>query len=218
VCDSEALSLLAANCESFAGFTEVDADVCTWHREVELSPPSGEPDCGRLRWVHSEKVYEDDLDGTAYHEVWERLPDSRGSSWAFRLKADDNSQRLAYLLCAGDYFLFVADRAAGTLVPVPGVDLNRADSRLAGALAAAPSLAAKRLVYSYEASFGRLAPGDDGEPPWRITHSTLPARVGERLLPVDAPREAAALLAEYGSGGLRMGSFGPEGGWKLVAA
>ena len=87
----------------------------------------------------------------------------------------------------------------------------------AAALARERSLAGKRGVLACEASYGRVSPGEDGSPPWRIELSTLPARTGQRLLPVDAPRGAEEMAREYG-GGVRMGAFPPEGGWRLLPA
>ena len=78
-------------------------------------------------------------------------------------------------------------------------------------------------VLAYESSFGRIAGGGDGSPPWRIELSTLPGRVGTTLFPEDAPMvgaapgeaTAAAVLA-YAGGGLQIGAYPPPGGWQLV--
>ena len=222
-CDADALGLLAAHAQCFAGHTVVVDDVCTWSREVDSGPPPAPLDVGRLRWASADKLYEDDLEGVDYHEVWEREPTSRGAAWAFRLEAGDAPARRGFLCVAGDCFMFVADREtplaqlAEEPVAPAGCTSGATPLRLAAALARERSLAGKRGVLACEASYGRVSPGEDGSPPWRIELSTLPARTGQRLLPVDAPRGAEEMAREYG-GGVRMGAFPPEGGWRLLPA
>jgi hypothetical protein len=173
----------------------------------------------------------------AYHEVWERLPESVGPAWALRLSAEGaaataattaaacaSPPRLAFLLVSGDYFMFVADRPADA-PPLPPVSSDDAlcASRLATALDALPHVAHKRLALAFEASFGRLASaraaGDDGAdvaPAWRIQLSTLPGRVGAALLPAGTPTtcdELLAVIAAAPGGTLAAGEFSPPGGW-----
>jgi len=218
-CRPEHLTLLTT-CNSFAGHTTLAGDVCTWHREVDLQPPSGVPDVGLLRYVSEDKIYEDDVEGVDYHEVWERLLESKGGPvWALRLSgAGTHGRRRAFLLRTGDCFMFVADRTTGS--PLPAVPGDRTchfgTTRLAASLGALEGdLAAQQAALSYEASYGRVALGSEGEPPWRIELSTLPGRVGRRLLPVDAPGGVEELLA-WGGGRLAIGGCPPEGGWEAV--
>ncbi len=57
----------------------------TWHDEINLRSISpGEVDAGMMSFSDADHVREDGLDGS-YHELWERLPDSVGPSWGFRL-------------------------------------------------------------------------------------------------------------------------------------
>ena len=57
------------------------------------------------------QVIEDGLDGS-YSEDWVRLPESKGSTAAFRLKGTRDASRSGFLVIAGDCFHFAASRAA----------------------------------------------------------------------------------------------------------
>ncbi len=182
----------------FAGVTEVNDDLCQWHRAIDFQPPSGREDIGRMRFESSERVLEDGLDGS-YHEVWERLPESLGRNWGTWLSSDDGRQ--GCLLLAGDCFLFAAGRAT--------------------ALPAAPSLAAllaggaeAGTLLDFELSFGRHCQGTQ---PWRIALSTLPERVGQALLPsrIDPDQPAQLLDAETLG---HLGATPPQGGWQACAS
>lgn len=244
--DAAGLAALAPQW-AFAGHTVVTDDNCQWHREarrrtpfakgqegstnaphsaqLDYQPPGGPPDVGRMRWVHSEKVYEDDVDGVEYHEVWERLPESKGDAWALRLSSSSaaaeepqHRPRAGFLLVAGDCFMFVADRVGAPLAAVAADGAFSETCRLGAALDALPTLQAKREALSFEASYGRVAPGGDGAPAWRIELSTLPGRAGAALLPPGAPTTGGvdALLAWVAAepgGKLHSGEFAPPGGW-----
>lgn len=181
----------------FAGITEVNDDLCQWHRAIDFQPPSGREDIGRMRFESSERVLEDGLDGS-YHEVWERLPESLGRNWGTWLAAYDGRQ--GCLLVAGDCFLFAASRAA--------------------ALPAAPSLAhllesrgdAETLL-DFELSFGRHY---QGAQPWRIERSTLPERVGQALLPARVDPDQPAQLLDAATLA-HLGDTPPLGGWQARA-
>ena len=157
--------------------------------------------------------------------MWERLPESVGAAWALRLTsaAAGHAHRRAFLLVAGDCFLFCADRTGEPLPTVPGDAVL--DSRLAAALRtlrvsndddnSATSSAATWHALSFESCYGRVRRGADGAPAWRIELSTLPWRVGSALFGDDVPTEggAAALLDHFGDGHISVGSFPPPGGW-----
>ena len=186
---SEAERVLQAG---FAGVTEVNDDLCQWHRAIDFQPPSGREDIGRMRFESSERVLEDGLDGS-YHEVWERLPESIGRNRGVWLSAADGRQ--GCLLLAGDCFLFAAGRREA---------LPMADS-----LAALPDSDHPELP-DFELSFGRHY---DGETPWKIELSTLPARIGADLLPATADPDHPELLgdANWLNG---LGAMPPAGGWQ----
>ncbi|AZZ45587.1 hypothetical protein C1896_12215 [Pseudomonadaceae bacterium SI-3] len=192
-----------ALCEQagFAGLTMVDGDTCQWHRLIDYQPPSGSPDIGRMRFEGPDRLLEDGLDGR-YHEVWQRVPESSGTNWGLWLRSADEPERQACLLVAGDYFMFVADR------PAP---LDPEGGQLRDQLARATP--AKRLeLLACEISFGRQR---NGATPWMISHSTLPGRVGDNLLPSYWNFSQPAGIPE---GDLaRIGQFPPTLGWVSVA-
>ena len=160
---SERLAL----CEQkgFAGVTQVDADICQWHRKIDYQPISGDEDIGRMHFETSERLIETALDGS-YYEIWERLPDSLGVCRGQWLQAIDDPSRQGCLLLAGDYFLFAASRPAPL---APGGHLREKIS---------PQNATALLAC--ELSFGRH---HGGKKPWQIECSTLPANAGQCLLP-----------------------------------
>ncbi len=155
------------------------------------------------------------MEGVEYHEVWERVPESVGPCWALRLRDGDGAApRLAFLLVAGDCFMFVADRPRGVQLPaVPSAEALSA-SRLAEALAALLSLDDKRAALQFEASFGRVAAGE-AAPAWRIELSTLPGRAGGVLLPPGSATGCDALLEAAGAT-LAVGAYAPPGGWHVT--
>lgn len=123
-----------------------------------------------MRIVNANKIYEDDVDLLKYHEVWERLPESVGPTWALRLNAGSHE---GFLLVAGDCFMFVASRD-GAPLPAVGSDDVLSTSRLATLFSSA-TLEEKRAICSFEASFGHV---DGGV--WRIEISTIPERSAHR--------------------------------------
>ena len=177
----------------FAGVTEINGELCQWHRAIDFQPPSGRDDIGRMRFERADYLLEDGLDGS-YHEVWERLPDSLGRNWGTWLVAADGRQ--GCLLLAGDYFLFAAGRA-DALPPAESLSVL-----LDGGAAEA--------LLTFELSFGRH---QGGRTPWLIELSTLAGRAGQALLPATVDADALdqaltpALLAE-------LGALSPPGGWQ----
>ena len=93
----------------FAGITSVEDERCQWHRLIDCNPNSG-VDIGLMHFENSEKVIELATDDS-YLEVWERLPDSRGSQQAFWFEGPE--QQRACLLIAGVYFFFGQARLLG---------------------------------------------------------------------------------------------------------
>lgn len=199
LCNAEQLLALAEQ-QGFAGLTQVEDELCCWHRLMDYQPVSGRADVGLLRFEGSERLLEEGLDGS-YHEAWERLPDSRGRNWGQWLRPADDSARQACLLVAGDYFLFAAER------PVP----LRRGGHLREHIAAVGGERRQALL-AFELSFGRLAGGGT---PWLITHSSLPGRAGQALLPAACPAEQASDLPDAWLAGL--GSYPPVAGWVRAA-
>ncbi len=192
-----------ALCEQagFAGLTEVQDDVCQWHRLIDYQPPGGPPDIGCMKFEGADRLIEDGLDGS-YHEIWQRVPESQGTNWGLWLRSADEPERQACLLVAGDYFMFVADRPTA---------LNADGGHLRDQLARA--MPAQRLdLLACEISFGRQR---NGATPWMISHSTLPGCVGDSLLPSYWNFSQPAGIPEADLA--RIGRFPPALGWVSVA-
>jgi hypothetical protein len=184
----------------FAGVTEVTQsaagdELCQWHRAIDFQPPRASADIGRMHFAHADYLLEDGLD-YSYHEVWERLPDSLGRNWGTWLAAADGHQ--GCLLLAGDYFLFVASRAA----PL------HAGSSLAELLDDRSNCS---QLLDCELSFGRH---HRGVRPWQIELSTMPVRIGRALLPASISPDQPAQLCAPGNLTL-LGHVPPEGGWQV---
>lgn len=178
----------------FAGVTQVTGERCQWHRAIDFQPPNGGLDIGCMHFERDDYLIEDGLD-QSYHEVWQRLPDSLGRNWGSWLRAADGRQ--GCLLLAGDYFLFAAGRS---------FELAPAES-----LAALLSNAAEpSALLAFELSFGSHVGGQE---PWTIRHSTLPAQVGQHLLPSSLnPDQPDQLLAAETL--CSLGAQPPAGGWQ----
>lgn len=197
---SYAQQLALAEQAGFAGVTEVNGDICQWHRLIDFQPLDGPADIGLMRFETPERLLEDGLDGS-YHEIWQRLPESAGVNWGLWLRAAEEPSRQACLLVAGDYFLFAADR------PLP---ISAGDKHLREQLGAVDPALRPQLL-AFELSFGRHR---NGATPWQITHSTLPGRVGDTLLssywnfadPTSLPTADLAALGRYPA----------AGGWQRV--
>ncbi|MGY4827175.1 hypothetical protein ACVNIS_01205 [Sphaerotilaceae bacterium SBD11-9] len=148
--------------QGFSGLTTVErqgeAEVCTWHRQLDFQPPRGTPDAGTMHFEGPDRLIETGLH-SPYHEVWERVPGSEGRSVALV------SASGARLLLAGRFVMHVRPRRA----PWPA-DCGTADS-LASLVQRHPHLAAALL--DFEISYGELV-GDR----LTIQHATLPAREG----------------------------------------
>ncbi|QGZ31341.1 hypothetical protein [Stutzerimonas stutzeri] len=192
-----------ALCEQagFAGVTDVQDDVCQWHRLIDYQPPGGPPDIGCMRFEGPDRLIEDGLDGS-YHEIWHRVPESQGTHWELWLRSADEPTRQACLLVAGDYFMFAADRPA--TLDADGAHLREQLARVSPA---------QRLdLLACEISFGRHR---NGATPWMISHSTLPGRVGDNLLRSYWNFSDASGVPEQDLA--RIGGFAPPLGWVRVA-
>lgn len=195
---SHAQQLALSEQAGFAGITEVNGDICQWHRLIDFQPPGGPEDIGLMCFETPERLLEDGLDGS-YHEIWQQVPESDGVNWGLWLEAAGQPSRQACLLVAGDYFLFAADR------PLP---LSPDGSHLRDQLAAVGPALRPRLL-AFELSFGRHR---NGATPWQITHSTLPGRVGDALLPSYWRFADPASLPDEDLA--RLGRYVPSGGWQ----
>lgn len=196
---NDAQRLALAEQAGFAGLTVVEGDTCQWHRLIDYQPVTGGQDIGRMHFESPDRVIEDALDAS-YQEIWERLPESLEVNWGLWLQAAQDASRQACLLIAGDFFLFAAER------PTP----LRHGGHLREQVAAA-SPAERTVQLAFELSFGRR---QQGASPWLISHSTLPGRAGQTLLPAHCDGEHAAALGAEDLA--RLGRHSPPDGWVIV--
>ncbi len=73
-------------------------DICRWLRRHDFQPPSGANDIGRMEFETPDRVLEYGVE-TDYFEIWERLPDSKGTTSSVQVFGNP----LTLLLCAGEY-------------------------------------------------------------------------------------------------------------------
>lgn len=150
------LMALAAQ-QGFAGITVVEDDICRWHRKYDYQPPTGFNDIGRMSFVSEHQCLEYGIEQD-YFEIWDRLPDSVGETFALDITPEDAAVP-TWLLRTGAYVMRVTPRAQ----PLEhAADLATAVSALDDDTL--------RAVLSFEVSFGKLIT----ERRVRISHSTLP--------------------------------------------
>ena len=147
--------------QGFCGTTAVEGDICRWLRKYDFQPPSGANDIGRMAFETPDRVLEYGVEAD-YFEIWERVPGSRGESFAGRLSHDP----LTLLLGTGDFRMLVRPRLA-QLPTAPSMSV----------LAAEKSTGELRDLMDFEISFGKVIAADA----WRIGLSTLPWREGEDM-------------------------------------
>jgi hypothetical protein len=167
---------LRAQQEGFAGWVELEKDVCRWHREIDFQPSNGIADQARLR-IERNQLFEDaldDVDGVpAYKEVFTRTRPGLELCVGFDLIklegsvfGTDRSVK-AIMVIIGDAFLFARDRQT----PVKNAP------SLVDALKGATKEDVKNAL-DCEISFGSLQAGKTA---WHIKRSTRPEREGKRL-------------------------------------
>lgn len=185
-CDDAQLAWLATQ-QGFCGVTQVDGERCTWHRQMDIQPASGSRDTGRMHF-DGERVAETGIEAD-YLEIWERLPQSRGSAAALELVAESSRppDRPTWLLVAGDCFMFVRGRS--TRLP-RAADLSSLIAH------ARPDRKQLLAWLDIEISFGHR----NGPTPWNIEHSTLPFREGQCITCPGALRRHGHQLVVEGNG------------------
>jgi hypothetical protein len=152
--------------QGFAGITEVEGDICRWHRRFDYQPPSGFNDVGRMQFDGPDRLLEHGVEQD-YFEIWERVADA-GASHV--LKSDDGARRTLLQLSLGPWVMFVRPRGAA-LGRAVGLD------QLVGSANDSERIA----LLDFEISFGRL---DESTNSWRIELSTLPWMEG-KIRPLD---------------------------------
>ncbi len=142
--------------QGFAGITEVEADLCRWHRRFDYQPPSGFNDVGRMQFEGPDRLLEYGVEQD-YFEIWERMP---GSGAGKVQEADDPEGRPALQLTLGPWVMFVRPRHTA-LERAPGL----------GELVAAADNATRAALLDFEISFGQRHGSGKA---WRVELSTLP--------------------------------------------
>jgi hypothetical protein len=163
--------------QGFAGITEVQGELCRWHRKMDFQPPSRYKDIGRMEFDTPERCLEHGVEQD-YFEIWERLPESRGETVALELPGTPG-----LLLRAGSCMMRVR----------PRVDVLPIAENLAALAAGADDQTLRRWL-DFEVSFGWI--GSDGS---RIVHSTLPWLEGQRIEETDVATAAAAGMLGRGA-------------------
>jgi len=161
-CDEDQLAWLAHQ-QGFCGLTQVDGDICIWHRQMDFQPVGDGRDIGRMAF-DGERLTETGVEAD-YLEIWERLPHSRGGTAALELvwESGEPPSRPTWLLVAGDCFIYVRGRTH----PLPKAgDLSQLITR------SQPTRTQMLDWLDVEISFGYRK----GPNPWRVEHSTLPFR------------------------------------------
>lgn len=136
-----------ARLEGFHGITAIvpgsgsgEPGLCTWHRHWDVQPPRSTPDAGHMEFESADRLIETGVHGR-YLEVWERLPDSTGTSGVYEgvdRHGQPNGERL---LVAGRYAMRVRPRTAAWPPDV------RPDETLAQVLQRHPQAAAGLLDF-----------------------------------------------------------------------
>ncbi len=155
--------------QGFAGITEVEGELCRWHRRLDYQPPSGFNDIGRMQFEGPDRLLEYGVEQD-YFEIWERVP---GSGESEVLEHDDPNGRPAVLLSLGPWVMFVRARSAA-----PGRATGLVE------LVAAADDPRRVALLDFEISFGRR---DGAGKAWRTELSTLPWLEGTDRVWIPSP-------------------------------
>ncbi len=153
---SPAQRIWLARQQGFSGVTEVLADQCQWHHDLDFHGDTKHRDIGTMIFHADGSTVEEYGVDAAYHETWQRLPESIGPSAVWCSGASPQSR----LLVAGDCFFLVR----------PSIRPSTMSTHRAAKALAMPDYP--------ELSYGRIS---GAARPWRIDHSTLPWREGRSL-------------------------------------
>jgi hypothetical protein len=151
--------------QAFTGWTSVQDATSTWHHDIDFEPPDGFADVGRVEQLEDGHILEHGTDGS-YTESWRRSGAADGPFLVIRVQQEVRIDRV--LLVAGDYFLYIRNRA----VPLPP------GSSFAQLLDATPDRATRVRYLDCEFSYGQSR---GGSVPWEIQRSTLPWLEGKPL-------------------------------------
>jgi hypothetical protein len=173
--------------KGFAGETSVIGSSCLWLRHIDYQPPGTGHDIGNMEFSGTQ-ILETGL-AKNYSEIWERLPDSQGATYAFQFSEENSAYpaqpQSGVLVVSGDYFIFARDRA--TALP---------QSFSLEALLNEKEYTRPQLIelLDFEVSFGHIA---NGNIPWEILLSTLPFREGKPLITASTWADLVRAKGEY---------------------
>ncbi|MGM0831706.1 MAG: hypothetical protein ACQEUK_02620 [Pseudomonadota bacterium] len=152
-CDHAQLEWLAS-LSAFAGITQIEGELCTWHRYQDLCPGL-ERDVGLLRWIDDDTLEERHPTGR-YVEHWQRLTSDIPNE---TVRTDERGQ-LCWLQL-GDYAMAITPRPANIHADTLFTPLNR--------------LADETLRWRASLCFDFLQRTQAG---WQVVLSTQPWREG----------------------------------------
>jgi hypothetical protein len=150
--------------QGFAGRCVFDGSRFEWIRSIDFQPGSAAADAGSLHW-EGDVLVETGLD-SAYIEHWHRDPDAPSLPAAAVVLREVEEKTAAALLRVGPVFMFARDRAIAAV----------GHPTLSACVAGTATLQQARALVDFEISFGAALPSG-----FRISASTLPWRVGDRL-------------------------------------
>ena len=154
--------LLLASQQGFAGITQVNADICQWHREIDFQPPYDARDIGKMIFTNNSTVIETGLDNE-YLEIWQQVANSQAPCF-FEFTTGKNRkglERPAYLMRVGSWVAYARTRS---------VNLPKYNSLLDAIISYKPQLEMLLDWLDMEISIGEII----DEKYWKIKHSTLP--------------------------------------------
>jgi len=170
-CSTEQLHWLVTQ-QGFFGETEVNQNICQWHRHFDFQPTTGARDIGEMVFDGENTLLETGVDAP-YFEVWQKLEGSHRNLNDFTVQGEDRHglPTQANLLMAGDYFMYVRPR--NVKLPV--------DDSLLNLIQEQPPSPQQLLDYlDFEISFGEMFSDATGIN-FTIKHSTLPFREGVQM-------------------------------------
>ena len=107
----------AARQKAFAGQTQVDDVICTWHRELDYQPAEAEPDKGSLDFIEDNTRLVEECVRGEYREVWRREDDGMNGQMALVLAEEEDADgqvrtdRKGFFILSGKYWFYAVDRA-----------------------------------------------------------------------------------------------------------
>eukprot|EP00735_Rhodelphis_limneticus_P002416 TRINITY_DN13279_c0_g1::TRINITY_DN13279_c0_g1_i1::g.12691::m.12691 TRINITY_DN13279_c0_g1::TRINITY_DN13279_c0_g1_i1::g.12691 ORF type:complete len:258 (+),score=20.99,Phi-29_GP16_7/PF06720.6/0.03 TRINITY_DN13279_c0_g1_i1:24-797(+) len=151
---------LLAKQKGFAGNAVIENDVCTWHRDIDYQPPTGDPDCGSLLILPNGDLQEDGVFEN-YREIWKHLDDGQ-HTLAMKLHDDQHS---GYFVMSGAYFIYLMNNRHSQKLPQSrSLETYLTDNSLS-------DVEKDRILSDFVVCFGTRS--SDGN--FLVQHSTIPS-------------------------------------------